>query len=152
MATADLVGHVQSRFPFLGVDRKPGDIIEPEDLAMASRTALDALVNQKLLILAPRDGVESDAERVQALQASVDALRDEVRALRDTFAPASLELVQGEALIADDRIPALETAVAGLSGQIDAMKVALPAAVQDAVRAAMASVNAQPPARKRKVT
>lgn len=141
---SELQAHVQGSFPFLGIARKPGDIITAEELAQASTTARDALVSQKLIVLKPvgYDGVDPGDDRIAALFASFEAIRDEVRALRDSFTPVEGVLVEGLSPF-EDRLPAVELAIEGLRGDVAGLKVALPAAVKAAVAEAMKSVNAQ---------
>ncbi len=41
----------QTRVPFLGQMREPGEVVGGDDLANVSRTVLDALVAQKVILL-----------------------------------------------------------------------------------------------------
>lgn len=41
----------QSAFPFAGIDRRPGDVLTAEDLALTSRTVIDAMRGQGLILL-----------------------------------------------------------------------------------------------------
>lgn len=79
----------QTRVPFLGQIREPGEVVGGEDLANVSRTVLDALVAQKHILL--NDGSAPgphDPEAVAALQAGVDRLRDMITTMGKDHAEA----------------------------------------------------------------
>lgn len=73
---------VLSTFPFLGKKRSPGDVIEWEELndamekKLLTRTVLDALKNQKLILL-QGDGIEPEAaERIKGLEDRLDRIEE----------------------------------------------------------------------------
>ncbi len=106
----------QTRIPFLGKMREPGEVVGGEELAGVSRTVLDALVNGKMVLL--NDGSAPgphDPEAVAHLQARMDKLADQLTA-------------ESEARAAD-ALAAKE--------QIDALKASLGEAVQAAIAKAL---------------
>ncbi|WP_431490970.1 hypothetical protein [Paraburkholderia fungorum] len=115
----------QTRVPFLGEMREPGEVVGGEDLAGVSRTVLDALVAQKIILL--NDGSAPgphDPEAVAHLQARMDQMVDrlgESEAARKADADAAQK--QHDAVVT----------------QIEALKASLGEAVQGAIAKAMAA-------------
>lgn len=115
----------QTRVPFLGRMREPGEVVGGEDLAGVSRTVLDALVAQKIILLNDSSAPgPHDPEAVAHLQARMDKLADQLSA--ESEARAS------DALAAKEQIEALK----GALGE------AVQAAVAKALEAAPAAVKA----------
>lgn len=77
-----LEAHVQGRFPFLGIMRKPGDVLTADDLAQTTPQMRDALVGQKLIVLQREGTPASEGERYDHAMARIDALQTEVAALK----------------------------------------------------------------------
>lgn len=98
----------QSAFQFAGVQRRPGDVLTAEDLALTSRSVIDAMRGQGLILLDGDTPAGAQGPDYGLLLAKYEAL--------------SARIERAEQTHADD---------------IDALKAALPGAVEAAVLKAM---------------
>ena len=76
-----LTATVQSRFPFAGVMREPGEVLDGDTLSKASRQVIDAMVAQKLLLIDSGElggGDPAMGGKLAHLQARYDALQGRV--------------------------------------------------------------------------
>lgn len=114
-----LTATVQSRFPFAGAMRHPGEVLDGDTLAKASRQVVDAMVAQKLILIDSGElggGDPAMAGKLAHLQARYDALQDRVSRIEAD---------------ADEKVAEL--------------KAALPAAVEAAVAKAMEAFTSPEP-------
>lgn len=72
----------QSNFTFLGIARKPGDVISAEELAQTTMSVRDALVSQKAIVL---DGV-TDSHGDGSIAEKIDHLTARFDTFVETFA------------------------------------------------------------------
>lgn len=75
---------VQTRFPFLGKMRNPGDVLSDEEMAKVSPTVRDALVRERHIIL---DASDNQAARVADLEERVATLEDLINQLLNDKQP-----------------------------------------------------------------
>lgn len=93
MSTNNLQAKAQSRFPFLGKMRMPGDIITHEELSKVSTAVRDSLRNQGMVILESEDGTPlvgaGIPDYAQRIEATCEQLTAAVAGLKDLIAASA---------------------------------------------------------------
>lgn len=80
----ELKAHVQARFPFLGIERVPGDVLTADDLAKTSHAVVQSMVNQKMIVL-DGDSIGASTENLDELKQLVVAQGERIAALTAAF-------------------------------------------------------------------
>lgn len=127
----------QSAFQFAGVQRRPGDVLTAEDLALTSRTVIDALRGQGLilldgdtpagaqgpdygLLLAKYEALSARIERAEQTHAEeIDALKAALSGAVDAAVLKAMEAFTGPSIVIEQTItpPTDETRLAAIAAQ-----------------------------------